>query len=50
MKIIQYDDDMRAEDFVHEEKVRKINQFKEKKRTKSLLLDKLPLQNDAEVK
>jgi len=50
MKIIQYDDDMRAEDFIHEERVRKINQFKEKKKAKLLQLDKLPKENDMEDK
>ena len=50
MKLTHYDEDMRSEDFVFEAKVKKINQLKEKKRTKAIHLDKLPLQNDQEVK
>lgn len=50
MKIRQYDEDLSADDFVFEEKRRKLNQLKEKKTTKPILLDKLPQENDVEVK
>jgi len=50
MNIRHYDEDMIADDFVFEEKRKKMNQFKEKKTVKAISLDKLPTENDQEVK
>ena len=50
MRIRHYDDDMRADDVLFEEKRKKMNQFKEKKNVKAISLDKLPTENDKEVK
>ncbi len=50
MRIHQYDDYMRADDFVHEERVKKLKALKEKKIIRPLNLERLPQQNDVEVK
>ena len=50
MIIRHYDDDMTGDDAVFEEKRKKMNQFKEKKNVKPLQLNKLPQENDMEVK
>lgn len=50
MIIRHYDDNLSADDFVHEEKVKKMRAFKEKKSVKPLNLERLPVENDTEVK
>ena len=50
MKLNHYDDDLSADDFIHEEKVKKMNQFKEKKNVKAISLEMLPNENDMEIK
>ena len=51
MAIIRhYDEDLSADDYTFEAKVKKLNQLKEKKRTKAIHLDKLPIENDSEAK
>lgn len=50
MIIRHYDEDMNAEDFILAEKIEKRKASKEKIRTKPIHLDKLPRENDSEVK
>jgi hypothetical protein len=50
MIIRHYDDDMTGDDVVFEEKRKKMNQFKEKRHTQAISLNKLPIQNDQEAK
>jgi len=50
MRILRYDEDMIADDFVHQEKVKKMKALREKKIVRPLDLNKLPPQNDQEVK
>jgi hypothetical protein len=51
MAIIRhYDDDLSADDFVFEEKRKKMNHLKEKKNVKAISLGMLPTETDQEVK
>lgn len=49
MIIRHYDDDLSGDDYVFEEKRKKMSQLKERKVVKSISLDKLPKKNDTEV-